>query len=256
MSAPDYSHVPSEPIKGTEPFPPSYSSTNPPVPTNVPLQTQGFPAPQQTAIVPYMAEIPGVPPGLEYLTQIDQVIVREKFSSGQTWGRNYELLNVLNQRIFFAKQEIQCCGPLYNLHLTDNNSKEVMQLLQNCKCTCSPDIEIHCPPGNIIGYSVWNWSAFVTSLSIQNATRQTVLVVVGPGFQQNIFGDVNFEVKSNDETQTVGMIRRESGQFTVHFPLDLDVNIKAVLIGSSFFLDAEIYSRRMKMLRDARHHHN
>lgn len=256
MSAPDYSHVPTEPMKGTEPFPPSYSSINPPGPTNVPLQSQEFPTPQQTAIVPYMAEIPGVPPGLEYLTQIDQVVVREKFSSGQRWGRNYELLNILNQRIFFAKQEIQCCGPLYNLHVTDNNSKEVMQLLQHCKCTCSPDIEIHCPPGNIIGHSVWNWSAFVTSLSIQNATRQTVLAVVGPGFQQNIFGDVNFEVKSNDETQTVGMIRRESGQFTVQFPLDLDVNIKAVLIGSSFFLDAEIYSRRMKMLRDAQHRHH
>ncbi|XP_078524617.1 phospholipid scramblase 3-like [Lissotriton helveticus] len=253
MSAPDYSHVPTEPIKGTEPSPPTYSSINPPGPTNIPLQSQTFPVTQQTAIVPYMAEIPGVPQGLEYLTQIDQVVVREKFSSGQTWGRNYELLNILNQKIFSARQEVQCCGPLYNLHLTDNNNKEVMQLLVHCKCTCSPDIEIHCPPGNIIGYSVWNWSAFVTSLSIQNATRQTVLVVVGPGFQQNIFGDVSFEVKSNDETQTVGMIRRESGQFAVQFPLDLDVNIKAVLVGSSFFLDAEIYNRRMKMMRDAQH---
>ncbi|XP_069500773.1 phospholipid scramblase 3-like isoform X2 [Ambystoma mexicanum] len=242
-------------MKGVDPVPPTYNAMNPPMPTTMPLQPQSFPAPPQTAIVPYMAQIPGVPAGLEYLTQIDHVVVNEKFSSAQRWGRNYEMVNNLGQRIFTGKQEVVCCGPLYNLHISDNNSKEVMQLLQPCQCTCSPNLEIHCPPGNIIGYSMWNWNAFVTSLSIQNATKQTVLVVVGPGFQTNLFGDVNFEVKSNDETQTVGMIRRESGHFTVQFPLDLDVNIKAVLIGSCFFLDQAIYQQRQRMRRRGRDHH-
>ncbi|XP_069500732.1 phospholipid scramblase 3-like isoform X2 [Ambystoma mexicanum] len=229
-------------MKGMD-VPPSYDAIHPPMPATMPLQSHSFPASSpQTAIVPYMAQIPGVPPGLEYLTQIDQVVVNEKFSSAQRWGRNYELVNTLGQRIFTGKQEVVCCGPPYNFHIADNNNKEVMQLLVPCQCTCSPNLEIHCPPGNIIGYSVWNWSTFVTSLSIQNATKQTVLVVVGPGFQTNLFGDVNFEVKSNDETHTVGMIRRESGHFSVQFPLDLDVNIKAVLIGSCFFLEKDMSS--------------
>ncbi|KAJ1080077.1 hypothetical protein NDU88_000298 [Pleurodeles waltl] len=246
MSAPAYTS------KGMELNPPSYDAIQPTGPgiMNIPLQPQGFPVTQQTAIMPYVAEIHGVPPGLEYLTQIDHVVIHEKFSSAQRWGRNYEIVNSLNQRMFFAKQEVKCCCPLYDLHVLDNNNREVMQFLQQCQCTCcSSELEVHCPPGNIIGYSVWNYSNFVTSLYIQNDAKQTALVILGPGLQTIIFGDVVFEVKSNDETQTVGLIRRDSGHFSVQFPLDLDVMLKAVLIGSCFFLDHMIYARRQQMLQ-------
>ncbi|XP_078524624.1 phospholipid scramblase 1-like [Lissotriton helveticus] len=249
MSAPAYN---SAPFKGMDDHPPSYNAIQPPGPgpMNFPLQPQGLPLAQQTAIMPYVAQIPGVPPGLEYLTQIDQVVIQEKFSSAQRWGRSYEILNTLNQRIFFAKQEVKCCCPLYNLHVLDNNNKEVIQFLLNCQCACcSSELEIHCPPGNIIGYSVWKYSNFVTSLYIQNEAKQTALVTVGPDFQTSIFGDVVFEVKSNDETQTVGLIRRNGGLFSVQFPLDLDVKLKAVLIGSCFFLDHMIYTRRQQVLQ-------
>ncbi|XP_069071706.1 phospholipid scramblase 1-like isoform X2 [Pleurodeles waltl] len=192
MSAPAYTS------KGMELNPPSYDAIQPTGPgiMNIPLQPQGFPVTQQTAIMPYVAEIHGVPPGLEYLTQIDHVVIHEKFSSAQRWGRNYEIVNSLNQRMFFAKQEVKCCCPLYDLHVLDNNNREVMQFLQQCQCTCCSS-----------------------------------------------------EVKSNDETQTVGLIRRDSGHFSVQFPLDLDVMLKAVLIGSCFFLDHMIYARRQQMLQ-------
>ncbi|KAJ1079780.1 hypothetical protein NDU88_000017 [Pleurodeles waltl] len=45
------------------------------------------------------------------------------------------------------------------------------------------------------------------------------------------------KVKSNDETQTVGLICRDSGYFSVQFPLDLNVKLKAFLIGFCLFLN-------------------
>ncbi|XP_029437244.1 phospholipid scramblase 2-like [Rhinatrema bivittatum] len=239
--------APGDPLtqpKMSQDQPPDYQSLGPSQPSNLPyqLQPQANPVPDPKSVV----QIPGMPPGLEYLLQINQIIIQQKYFTTQS-SKTYEILNSAGQRIFLGKQDLGCCGPSSNVMIMDNSDMEVIQMLRPCKCTCSYEAEIHSPPGTIIGYATVNWHAYVTSLSISNASKETVLLIVGPGFQTNIFGDVNFEVKSRDETQTVGQITRDKERFIVQFPLDLDVKIKVVLLGAAIFLDNLVEMKRREL---------
>ncbi|XP_030043144.1 phospholipid scramblase 2 [Microcaecilia unicolor] len=254
MSSPD---VPFIHPKAFEEQPPNYQFLGPDQPTAPPHQEQpqAYPDSDPKGMVPYVAQIPGVPPGLEYLMQINQITIQQKYFTTQI-GNTYEFLNTMGQRIFLGKQDANCCGPQFSVKIMDNSNTEVIDLLQPCKCTCTDEVEVHSPPGTIIGYATLNWHVHVTSLSISNASKETVLLVIGPSFRTNIFGDVNFEVKSKDETQTVGQITRDNERFVVQFPLDLDVKMKVVLLGAALFLDNEVQLKRQRMLNRNRHHHH
>ncbi|XP_029436881.1 phospholipid scramblase 3-like [Rhinatrema bivittatum] len=217
-------------------------------------QPQAFPGSDPKGVAPYVAQIPGVPPGLEYLLQINQILVHPKYFTAQ-FGKTYEIQNSMGQQIYLAKLEPQCCGPLYDVMLKDNSDAEVIHLLEKCKCSCSREVEIHAPPGTLIGYATLSWYAHVTSLSISDASKELVLMVVGPSFRTNIFGGANFEVKSKDETQTVGQISRDNEQFVIQIPLDLDVKIKAVLLGATLYLDYLVEAKRRELERRHRNNH-
>ncbi|XP_063305898.1 phospholipid scramblase 3-like isoform X2 [Pelobates fuscus] len=191
--------------------------------------------------------INGVPAGLEYLTQINQMTVRAKFSVSQGWGRMFDVLDPVGQRLFQAKQEYQCCGPVYNVKISDNSDRDVLELIQECACTCTRQLQVYSLTGDLLGSVRLHLDSFVTHLSLRNPADEVLLLIIGPSFQTNIFGNSNFEVKSRDEQHVVGMIRNESEQFSVYFPLDLDVTVKALLLGGSFFLESFIYSRRRQM---------
>ncbi|XP_030043145.1 phospholipid scramblase 2 [Microcaecilia unicolor] len=246
MSSPD------DPLthpKAIEQQPPSYHTLGLNQPTVPPHQEQpqAYPGSDPKGTVPYVAQIPGVPPGLEYLVQVNQLIIQQKYFTTQT-GKTYEILNTLGQRIFLGKQDLQCCAPQFNVNIMDNSNMEVIHLLEPCRCTCTQEAQVFSPPGTIIGYATLNWNTNVTSLSISNASKDTVLLIVGPSFRTNIFGDVNFEVKNTDETQTIGQITRDNERFVVQFPLDLDVKIKVVLMGAAIFLDNLVTLSRQQIL--------
>ncbi|XP_030043492.1 phospholipid scramblase 3 [Microcaecilia unicolor] len=215
-------------------------------------QPQTSSGPDLKGAVPYMDKIPGVPPGLEYLTQINQILIHPKYFTTQS-GKTYEIKNNIGQQIFIAHSDQKCCGPLYDVMIRDNSNMDVIHLLEICKCTCTHQIEVHSPPGTIIGYATLNWYTHVTSLSISNASKETVLLIIGPSFRTNIFGDTNFEVKSRDETQTIGQIIRDNDQFSIQFPLDLEVNIKVVLLGATLYLDHLVEIKRRELERRTRH---
>ncbi|XP_029436803.1 phospholipid scramblase 3-like isoform X2 [Rhinatrema bivittatum] len=211
-------------------------------------QPQECPGPDPQNVVPYMPEILGIPLGLEYLTQINQILLRQKFYSPQNIN-HYEIQNNMGQRIYSAKEQKEFCGNLYHVKIMDNSEREVIQLLEIYKCfTSQREVEIQSPPGRIIGYITYAWQAFVTSLSVLDASKEPVLMVVGPGFQTNLFGDVNFEVKTKDKSQTVGKITKDSEVFLVQMPWDLDVQIKVILMGASLFLDHLVDMRRRQVL--------
>nr|XP_033781273.1 phospholipid scramblase 2-like [Geotrypetes seraphini]XP_033781274.1 phospholipid scramblase 2-like [Geotrypetes seraphini]XP_033781275.1 phospholipid scramblase 2-like [Geotrypetes seraphini]XP_033781276.1 phospholipid scramblase 2-like [Geotrypetes seraphini] len=244
---------PGEPFaypKAIEEQPPNYEALGPHRTTDPPQQEQpqAYPGSNSKGVLPYVAQIPRVPHGLEYLIQVNQIIIQQKYFTTQT-GKTYEILNTMGQRIFLGTQEIKCCVSQFDVKIMDNSNMEVIQLLEPCKCTCTHEAEIHSPPGTIIGYITLNWNTNVTSLSISNASKDIVLLIVGPSFRTNIFGDVNFEVKSLDETQTIGQISRDNEQYVVQFPLDLDAKIKVVLLGSAIFLDYMISASREQLLR-------
>lgn len=145
-----------------------------------------------------------------------------------------------------------CCGPLYDVTIMDNGGTQVIQLLENCGCTCTREVEVQCPPAHPIGSVKLHWNNMVTHLSVMNANKEVVLLILGPSLQTSIFGNSNFEVKSRDEQHVVGVMRMESGNCVVSFPMDLDVTIKATLLGAAMYLDNLILNKKKYVERKAR----
>ncbi|XP_073215842.1 phospholipid scramblase 1-like isoform X2 [Lepidochelys kempii] len=151
-------------------------------------------------------------PGLEYLSQIDQILVHQQIEllevlTGFETNNKYEIKNSLGQRVYFAAEENDCCtrnccGPSrsFTIRIIDNMGQEVITLQRPLRC-----------------------SACCCPCCLQ-------------------------EVKSMDESSVVGRISKQwsgfvreaftdADNFGIQFPLDLDVKMKAVMIGACFLID-------------------
>uniref|UniRef100_A0A8C5LYJ0 Phospholipid scramblase n=1 Tax=Leptobrachium leishanense TaxID=445787 RepID=A0A8C5LYJ0_9ANUR len=233
------------PPKGPCDDPPNYNTIAPYAPPVT--QPPSAPPPDLDS-----TQLKGVPPGLEYLTQINLLSVREKFKVSQGYGRSFDILDSLGQRLFQADEIVECCGPIYNVKILNNNGDRVMELVENCACSCTRQVKVFDVSGVPVAFVVLHWNTLITHLSVLTSSQELALIIVGPGFRTNIFGNVCFEVKSRDEQHVVGMIRNENEQFMVSFPMDLDVCVKAALLAACLFLDNLINKKRKELVRKTR----
>uniref|UniRef100_A0A8D0B6J8 Phospholipid scramblase n=1 Tax=Salvator merianae TaxID=96440 RepID=A0A8D0B6J8_SALMN len=224
------------------------------------------------AITPYMPVATNIPPGLEYLAQVDQVLIHQKVELVEAFiafetNNKYEVRNSMGQPIFHALEQNDCCtrnccGSLrrFSMRLEDPTGREVLRMVRPLKCVscwfpcCLQELEVQSPPGTTIGYVVQTWHPFTPKFSIQNVEKETVLRVLGPCFACSCGGDVNFEVKTRDESRGVGRISKQwsgllkevftdTDNFGIQFPMDLDVKIKAVLLGACFLIDFMFFEK-------------
>ncbi|XP_026792247.1 phospholipid scramblase 2 [Pangasianodon hypophthalmus] len=208
----------------------------------------------------------GVPPGLEYLTQIDQVLIHQKVELleafiGFETNNQYEIKNSMGQKIYKAKEKNDCCtrnccGSLrsFDMKIKDNMDREVIRLIRPFRCAscwcpcCMQELEVQAPPGTTIGYVSQDWHPFYPKFSIKGANKETVMKLEGPCLACNCCGDVNFELKGKDGGKPIGRISKQwsgllkeaftdADNFGIKFPLDLDVKMKAVLMGACFLID-------------------
>ncbi|XP_044196650.1 phospholipid scramblase 2-like [Thunnus albacares] len=223
------------------------------------------------AISPASAPV-GVPPGLEYLTQIDQILIHQKVELleafiGFETNNQYEIKNSLGQKIYKAKEKNDCCtrnccGSLrsFDMKIKDNMDREVIRLIRPFRCVscwcpcCLQEMEVQAPPGTTIGYVKQDWHPCLPKFSIQGANKETLMKLEGPCFACNCCGDVNFELKGKDGNKTIGRISKQwsgllkevftdTDNFGIQFPLDLDVKMKAVLMGACFLIDFMFFEK-------------
>uniref|UniRef100_A0A2I3H2L4 Phospholipid scramblase n=1 Tax=Nomascus leucogenys TaxID=61853 RepID=A0A2I3H2L4_NOMLE len=206
-----------------------------------------------------------LPPGLEYLSQEKNVFIIFFFPPlvilGTETSNKYEIKNSLGQRIYFAVEESICfnrtfCSTLRSctLRITDNSGREVITVnrplrCNSCWCPCYlQELEIQAPPGTIVGYVTQKWDPFLPKFTIQNANKEDILKIVGPCVTCGCFGDVDFEVKTINDKLTIGKISKywsgfvndvftNADNFGIHVPADLDVTVKAAMIGACFLFD-------------------
>ncbi|CAI5778989.1 Hypothetical predicted protein [Podarcis lilfordi] len=208
----------------------------------------------------------GCPPGLEYLNLLDQIVVHQQIElleiiMGFENCNKYEIKNGWGQRIYLAVEETDCCvrnccgaACPFTVKIMDRVGQEVIELQRPLRCSscwypcCLQELEVHAPPGTPVGYIKQTWHPFLPKFAIQNELHQDVLKITGPCVLCSLCQDVNFEVMLLDEETKVGRISKHwtgfleeafpnTDNFGITFSLDLDVRMKAVLLGACFLVD-------------------
>ncbi|XP_069976399.1 phospholipid scramblase 2 isoform X2 [Penaeus vannamei] len=217
-------------------------------------------------------QVPNCPPGLEYLTQIDQIIVQQQVElleafTGFETSNKYKVKNSLGQQMYFAAEDTdcctrQCCGPMrpFDMKIMDNSQNEVIHLNRPLACDsclfpcCLQSIEVTSPPGTVIGSIHQEWSILAPKFTVRNASDDVILRIEGPFCTYSICGDVEFQVLSPDGSTQVGKISKQwtglakeaftdADNFGITFPIDLDVKMKATLLGAVFLIDAIYFEK-------------
>jgi len=239
----------------------NYSGTAPPImqqPYGV-----GVGAPPMVSAQPP----PGCPPGLQYLTMVDQLLVKQKVEileafTGFETANKYKVFNSLGQQVYYAKEDTdcctrQCCGPArpFDMNITDMQGQEVIHLNRPLRCQsccfpcCLQELEVSSPPGSVIGKIEQKWSIIYPNFVIKDQMGEPVLRIEGPFCTMSCCcKDVEFKVLSAQTGEQVGIITKQwsgfgkeaftdADNFGISFPLDLDVKVKATLLGALFLID-------------------
>jgi len=229
------------------------------------FQQPGMPLPG--APVTWMAPptlLGSVPPGLEYLAQINQLVVQQKVELleaivGFETANKYEVKNSLGQLIYYAKEENdcctrQCCGAQrpFQMSMTNNAGVEVMRIdrplrCQGCCCFCCLQELTVTVGGTETGYLKQQCSLLRPVYSVLDQSGEEVLQIRGPVCTDFCCGNVEFDVLSVDGTEVGKIVKNFSGflkeiftdadTFSVSFPVDLDVKVKATLLAAVFLID-------------------
>ncbi|XP_077083398.1 phospholipid scramblase 1-like isoform X2 [Siphateles boraxobius] len=253
--------------EGPAPAPPAeLQPVNQPAPAQLvinpaPHQVQPYAAPA----VPTLAIPFGVPPGLEYLIHIDQILIQQKVSciemfTGFETNNQYTIKNNIGQEIYLAKEKSDCCtrnifgsAHSFQMRIKNNVGQEVIRMNRPMRC-CLQEIEVQAPLGVTIGYVKQEWSCFLPKFSILGLNNEVLLKIQGPFLPLKCCGDINFEVKGMNGGKSIGrIIKQRSGflkkcftdasNFCIQFPLDLDVKMKAVLLGACFLIDILFFEK-------------
>ncbi|XP_017744803.1 PREDICTED: phospholipid scramblase 1-like isoform X1 [Rhinopithecus bieti] len=210
--------------------------------------------------------ITSCPPGLEYLYQTNQLTVCQdfdplgvlrKFETSKT----YEILNNQGQIIYFAEERNNCflrhlCGfsRPFTITIYDNVGRDVLALHKALKCSCCwsrcclQKLKVEAPPGETIGYVYQYFHPFLPKFKIKNENKEEVMKIRGPWLVFSCLRDLNFNLLTLDEEMVIGKISKQySGfvrgiltngeKFGIQFPFDLDVKIKALMLGATFLID-------------------
>ncbi|GFO35015.1 phospholipid scramblase [Plakobranchus ocellatus] len=86
-------------------------------------------------LMDYPGQIPGVPAGLEFISTVDQLIIKQEVSVfelvTELEAKNkYRIMNSLNQQAYWALEESECCNRIwcgpergFIFHIVDNNQQ-------------------------------------------------------------------------------------------------------------------------------------
>ncbi|RWS07393.1 Phospholipid scramblase 2-like protein [Dinothrombium tinctorium] len=206
-------------------------------------------------------------PNLEYLNQVDRLLIYQSSDLLESvldfrTSNKYSIKNGQNQLMYYAVEETNFCTKLclgtlrsFDLKILDQNLQEVMHIYRPLRCAfyccpcCLQEAEVMSPPGITIGYVRQEPSLLISKYSIQNATENTILRLEGPTVVDGCNGCVaslEFPISSNEGSK-IGKISKQwkcsplmsftrNDRFEVTFPMDLDVNIKALVLGASFLI--------------------
>ncbi|CAJ0594315.1 unnamed protein product [Cylicocyclus nassatus] len=215
-----------------------------------------------------------IPPGLEYLTMLDEIVIHQHSECFETFTgcetkNMYSLKNSHGQKIYHATEKSnwctrQCCGSgrAFTMHIMDNFNREILLIRRPLNCCgkacfgllprlglCRTKCTVESPPGNVIGRVEQQGFCCHTCLVVKDADGEAIMQVHSPCclILHCTCQDKTFPVDKIDG-ESVGSIMKKWGgccreaftdadEYSVTFPVNLDVKVKAVLLGATFLID-------------------
>lgn len=193
------------------------------------------------------------PPGLEYLTLLDEIHIAHQTSH----KFKYCVTNKQKEKIY----QIQLTSlnkyvpglQKFTAKIVDNYDKEIICVdheygCSTCFCFCFLQ-KIHAVSlmTTKIGSLEQEWNILYPTFSIKNDNNDVVFRIEGPCCQMECCSDIDFKIITPDGKKEVGRISKkldsstgnlaQKSNFGASFPLDLDVNIKAVILSTCILID-------------------
>lgn len=199
------------------------------------------------------------PRGLECLTVLDELLVSQKSKvillQNVAVDYRYKVKNVLGENVYIANEKINITTD-DKIKLLDQFNNEVMQITCPDRCSwlccfpsCRDMVEVSAPPGHVIGTVEEVLSFTKPRFQVKNTVDTVIFNIEGPSCY--CFGNVTMHI-FNTNDQLIGMINKHwfgphrtwfSGcnYFSLSFPLHLDVEKKALLLGAVFLINNSYY---------------
>ncbi|XP_031637974.1 phospholipid scramblase 2-like [Contarinia nasturtii] len=187
-----------------------------------------------------IANIPNVSPGLEYLTNLDRLFVKNEFPC--CLPREFFIKNGSKEDIYIGIDDDDCCrlgcSP-QGMKVSDLHGNEVLRFTYFPGCMGST-FEVKTSSGQIIACVKFESTWCSSTTTVTNHNDETVLRLDRESFYK-------FKILTMDGDH-VGSIKKlkYSGNFwnaryamEINFDVNLDVHMKAALIAASLLIDAK-----------------
>ncbi|XP_068130013.1 phospholipid scramblase 3-like [Hyperolius riggenbachi] len=202
--------------------------------------SSGYPAPVQTQpqwgngstlyLSQFSKPTPVVPPGLEYLVEEEEVILKDTVFQTKD-GR----------ALFSVDREPACCTPLLNLRLRDPHRRDMVYLCLDTSTTCCGGesiLAVQSPSVSNIGFVIIACPSTYLSVTIQNGDRKPVFCATVPVNMDSCSSTI--PILSIDGSHPVASITKEkegdSSQVIFRFPMDMAATLKAVILAAFLYM--------------------
>lgn len=220
------------------------------------------------------------PRGLEYLAQVDQLLIKQKKEGLEVltnfeMANEYLVLNTTGQMVYNCKEESNVCirqclsaSRPFVMHVNDGTNTEVIRITRPCKACpslfsfsecCADRVEVEAPIGQPIGRVMQVYDGCSIRYNILDASGDVILQIHGPSVCHCscIGQDIKFELMTKDGSTVIGKISKQwanllqelftdADNFGVKFPMDLDVKAKALALAAVMLIDFMYFENNEK----------
>ncbi|EDS45838.1 conserved hypothetical protein [Culex quinquefasciatus] len=213
--------------------------------------------------------------GLELLLDTTRIRLRQriqmvKIYCGCDMPMNFELINERNQIIYQSEEHNGCCirncvpqGMRTESILSTMINAPVLRFQRESRCVLNCCLPCCCCAlpfskeqlsvvsiaggGSVLGTIRHDWSMWTSKFSVLNGTGEVMAKIEGPGKGNfTCGGDIEFQMLAPNGYKLgsitkhygglVGELCTDFDEFTINFPLDLDVPLKACLVGAAHLI--------------------
>ncbi|XP_050950050.1 phospholipid scramblase 1 [Labeo rohita] len=209
------------------------------------------------------------PSHLETFTRMDQLFVfrevtmEERIAEG-FFGikpiKKYNVKDETGNKVFSILEDSERyarkmygSGRSFIMKITDQSNQEVIRLVHpSVCCYINHELEVQSPPGTPIGYVRQNLHACLPKFTVENERGEPEFKIEGPCVGCTCCSDQNFELVSLNGAavdQSFGKIFKPFScsrpnavaDFVLRFPGNLDVKMKATVLGACMLIDCIYY---------------